>query len=219
MVLVCPCLGKGTVKKDSNDLPDSSDQEHQMSVYPRVITATKWGVVPVAIVVSGALVWQSSYAAFSATTDNPTSNWTTGTVAISDDDGGTALFTATGLKPGSTGQKCILVTSTGNLASTVKLYGTGLSGTLGSDIDLDVEEGTPGTFSSCSTFTGSSLYSGTVAGFAGAKTSFATGVSSWAPTGSGSASKSYRFTYTVKSSSNLQGASAGLGFTWEAQNS
>jgi hypothetical protein len=140
-------------------------------------------------------------------------------VAISDDDGGTALFTATGLKPGSTAQKCILVTSTGNLASTVKLYGTGLTGTLGSDIDLDVEEGTPGTFSSCSTFTGSSLYSGTVAGFAGAKTSFATGVSSWAPTGSGSASKSYRFTYTVKSSSNLQGASAGLGFTWEAQNS
>jgi len=193
-------------------------QEHHMSMYPSVITAAKWGVVPVAIVVSGALVWQSSYAAFSATTSNPTSNWTTGTVALSDDDSSTALFTATSLKPGSTGAKCILVTSTGSLASTVKLYATGLTGTLAPDIDLEVEEGTPGTFSSCSTFTGSSLYSGTVAGFAGSKTSFATGVSSWAPTGSGSA-KTFRFTYTVKSSSVLQGATAGVGFTWEAQNS
>lgn len=190
-----------------------------MSMYPSVITATKWGVVPVAIVVSGALVWQSSYAAFSSTTNNPTSNWTTGTVALSDDDSGSALFTATGLKPGSTSEKCILVTSTGTLASAVKLYATGLTGTLGTDIDLVVEEGTPGTFSSCSTFTGSSLYNGTVAGFAGASTSFATGVGAWAPTGSGSASKTFRFTYTVKPSSTLQGATAGVGFTWEAQNS
>jgi hypothetical protein len=190
-----------------------------MPMYPRVITATKWGVVPVAIAVSGALVWQSSYAAFSATTSNPTSNWTTGTVAIGDDDGGTALFTATGLKPGSTGQKCILVTSTGSLASTVKLYGTGLTGTLGTDIDLVVEEGTPGTFSSCSSFSGSSLYNGTVAGFAGASTNFATGVSAWAPAGTGSPTKTFRFTYTVKAASTLQGATAGLGFTWEAQNS
>lgn len=190
-----------------------------MSKYPKVITATKWGVVPVAILVSGALVWQSSYAAFSSTTDNPTSNWTTGTVALSDDDSGSALFTATGLKPGSTGAKCILVTSTGTLASAVKLYATGLSGTLGSDIDLVVEEGTPGTFSSCASFTGSSLYNGTVAGFAGSSTNFATGVGAWTPTGSGSASKTFRFTYTVKSSSTLQGATAGVGFTWEAQNS
>ncbi|MDQ1482436.1 MAG: hypothetical protein QOF35_512, partial [Actinomycetota bacterium] len=42
----------------------------------------KWGVVPVSVMVSGMLVYQSSHAAFSATTDNPTSNWTAGTVVL-----------------------------------------------------------------------------------------------------------------------------------------
>src|SRR4051794_4529260 len=69
--------------------------------------------VPAAVLASGALVWQSSYSAFSATTSNPTNNWTAGTVALADDDSNTALFTATNLKPGSTGTKCIAVTSTG----------------------------------------------------------------------------------------------------------
>jgi hypothetical protein len=190
-----------------------------MSQHSHIRTAAKWGVVPVSIVVSGLLVWQSSYAAFSSTTDNPTSNWTTGTVSLSDDDSSGALFTATGLAPGMTGTKCILVTSSGSLASTVKLYATGLSGTLGTDINLVVAEGTPGNFTSCGSFAGTTLYTGTVAGFAGASSSFATGVSSWAPTGSGSASKTFRFVYTVNSASTAQGATAGLGFTWEAQNS
>ena len=80
--------------------------------------------IPMAVLASGGMVWQSSYSAFSATTVSPTSNWTAGTVALSDDDNNTALFTATNLKPGATGTKCIAVTSTGSLASTVKLYGT-----------------------------------------------------------------------------------------------
>jgi hypothetical protein len=189
-----------------------------MSQQSRIRTATKWGVMPVAILVSGLLVWQSSYAAFSSTTSNPTNNWTTGTVSLSDDDSAGAMFTATALKPGSTGTKCILVTSSGSLASAVKLYATGLTGTLGTDIDLVVEEGTPGNFSSCSTFSGSTLYSGTVAGFAAASTGFANGVSSWTPTGSGSESKTFRFVYTINSGSTAQGATAGVAFTWEAQN-
>jgi hypothetical protein len=184
-----------------------------------MLTVAKWAVVPTALVASGLLVWQSSYAAFSSTTDNPTSNWTTGTVSLSDDDSNAALFaTQANLKPGSTGTKCILVTSTGTLPSAVKLYATGLTGTLGTDIDLVVSEGTPGDFSSCSTFTGSALYTGTVAGFAGASTGFVNGVSAWTPAGSGSESKTFKFVYTVKSSSNLQAASAAVAFTWEAQN-
>ena len=80
--------------------------------------------IPAAVLASGAMVWQSSYSAFSATSASPTNNWSAGTVALSDDDSNTALFTATNLKPGATGVKCIAVTSTGSLASTVKLYGT-----------------------------------------------------------------------------------------------
>jgi hypothetical protein len=190
-----------------------------MSLHPSILTAAKWGVVPVSLLASGLMVWQSSYAAFSATTDNPTSNWTTGTVVLSDDDLGVALFaTQTNLKPGSTGEKCILVTSTGSLASTVKLYSTGLTGTLGADIDLVIDEGTPGDFDDCSTFTGSNLYTGTVDGFAADSTDFSDGVSAWAPAG-GTESKTYRFEYTINSGSTMQGATAGLAFTWEAQNS
>jgi hypothetical protein len=73
--------------------------------------------VPLAVVASGAMVWQSSYSAFSATTASPTNNWSAGTVALSDDDSNTAMFTASNLKPGATGVKCIAVTSTGSLAS------------------------------------------------------------------------------------------------------
>jgi len=180
--------------------------------------------VPVALLASGGLVWQASYSAFSATTASPTSNWNAGTVALSDDDSDTALFTASNLKPGATGAKCIAVTSTGSLASTVKLYGTNYATTngLASNINLKVEEGTGATSASCTGFTGgTTLYDGAMNTFGTTKTSFATGVSSWAPTGTGSATKSYRITYTLSSSTpdSAQGGTAALGFTWESQNS
>jgi len=180
--------------------------------------------VPMAVLASGALVWQSSYSAFSATTASPTNNWAAGTVALSDDDSNTAMFTASNLKPGATGTKCIAVTSTGSLASTVKLYGTSYATTnaLAPNINLVVEEGTGATSSSCAGFTGgSTIYTGALSAFGTTKTSFATGVGSWAPTGSASETKSYRITYTLSSSTpdSAQGGTAALGFTWESQNS
>jgi len=179
---------------------------------------------PVALLASGGMVWAASYSAFSATTANPTSNWTAGTVALSDDDSNTALFTAGSLKPGSTGSKCIAVTSTGSLASTVKLYGTSYATTngLAGNINLKIEEGTGATSSSCASFvSGSTLYDGAMSTFGTGKTSFATGVGSWAPTGTGSETKAYKVTYTLSSSTpdSAQGGTASLGFTWESQNS
>jgi hypothetical protein len=182
------------------------------------------GAIPMAVLASGGLVWQSSYSAFDATTVNPTSNWTSGTVALSDDDSNTALFTASNLKPGATGTKCIAVTSTGSLASTVKLYGTSYATTnaLAANINLKIEEGTGATTASCTGFTGgTTLYDGAMSTFGTTKTSFATGVSSWAPTGSASETKSYRVTYLLSSTTpdSAQGGTAALGFTWESQNS
>src|SRR3954452_13614112 len=138
-------------------------------------------VVPFAVLASGGLVWQSSYSAFSATTASPTNNWSAGTVALSDDDSNTAMFTASYLKPGATGTKCIAVSSAGSLASTVKLYGTSYDTTngLAGNINLKVEEGTGATSASCTGFTaGSTLYDGAMSTFGTTKTSFATGVSS-----------------------------------------
>lgn len=179
---------------------------------------------PVALLASGGMVWAASYSAFSATTVNPTSNWTAGTVALSDDDSDTALFTASNLKPGATGTKCIAVTSTGSLASAVKLYGTSYSTTkdLASNINLKVEQGTGSTTSSCAGFTGAStLYDGTMTAFGTTKTGFATGVGTWTPTGAASETKSYKVTYTLSTTTpdSAQGGTAALGFTWESQNS
>ena len=38
--------------------------------------------IPMAVLASGGMVWQSSYSAFSATTASPTNNWSAGTVAL-----------------------------------------------------------------------------------------------------------------------------------------
>jgi hypothetical protein len=178
--------------------------------------------VPLAVMVSGGLVWQSSYSAFSATTASPTNNWTAGSVALADDDSNSAMFNAGNLKPGSTGSKCIVVTSSGSLASTVKLYGTSHTTTksLSDYLNLKVEEGTGGSFSNCSGFSASStIFDGTATSFAG-KTDFASGIGSWAPAG-GTVTKTYKVTYTLSGSTpdTAQGGTTALAFTWESQNS
>ena len=200
---------------------------------PSVRTAriAGWIAIPAALLVSGLAIGGASYSAFSSTTSNPTNNWTTGTVALSDDDANVAMFTATGLKPGSTGTKCIVVTSTGSLPSAVKLYGTGSATTLAlsSSLNLTITQGTGGSFStsgpsSCTGFTASPatpIFAGTVASFASTYTSYANGLATWSPTGASSESKTFQFTYTVDPAapSTTQGGTAALGFSWEAQNS
>ena len=124
-------------------------------VTPRAARLAAWIAIPAALVASGVVVSTASYSAFSATTVNPTSNWTAGTVALSDDDNNTALFTATGLKPGSTGANCITVTSTGSLALDRQAlrHQRRDHERLASNITLTVEQGTGGGFGSCSGFT------------------------------------------------------------------
>ncbi|WP_375400807.1 TasA family protein [uncultured Amnibacterium sp.] len=185
------------------------------------------GLVAVVGALAGtsALVWQASYSSFSATTSNSSNTWAAGTVVLNNDSS-TAMFSATGLKPGSTATKCIAVTSTGSLASAVKLYGSSYTTTngLGSALNLTITQGTGATTSSCSGFvadtSNSSVYTGTLAGFSAA-TSFSNGLGTWTPTGTASETKAYRFVYTVDPSAanSVQGGTAAIGFTWEAQNS
>lgn len=181
--------------------------------------------VGVALTGTSALVWQASYSSFSATTTNTGNTWSAGTVILTN-DASTAMFTATNLKPGATGTKCIAVTSTGSLASAVKLYGTGYSASngIGTALTVAITQGTGGSSSSCTGFaadaSNSSVYSGTLAGFSAA-TGYANGLGTWAPTGGASATKVFRFVYTVDPNAvnTVQGGTASIGFTWEAQNS
>jgi hypothetical protein len=175
---------------------------------------------------TSAIVWQASYSAFSATTSNAANNWAAGTVVLSNDSASTAMFNASNLKPGSTGTHCIAVTSTGTLPSAVKLYTTSPSTTnaLSTYITLTITQGTGGSFASCTGFvadsSGSAIYSGTLANIGTANTSYATGLTTWSPTGSASETKVYQFVYTVSTSApnSVQGGTAAVGFTWEADN-
>lgn len=195
-------------------------------VSPRAARLAAWIAVPAALVASGVVVSTASYSAFSATTTNPTSNWTAGTVALSDDDANTALFAATNLKPGSTDSKCITVTSTGSLPSTVKLYATSpsTSSVLAQNTTIKIEQGTGGGFSSCSGFTpaatGGTLFENSLPTLGTQATSFASGLGAWTTTGAASETRVYRVTYTVAANTpnTAQGTTASIGLTWEAQN-
>jgi len=184
------------------------------------------GAAAACFTASAAVVWHASYSAFSATTANPSSNWATGSVALADDDANTAMFSASNLKPGSTGSRCIAVTSTGSLPSAVKLYGTGSATTnaLSSWINLTITQGTGGSFGSCTGFTpqasGASVFTGSLASFASTATGYSTGLGNWTPTGSGSDTRVFQVSYTLDPTApnSTQGGTASVGFTWEAQN-
>jgi hypothetical protein len=195
---------------------------HRTARSPRAMKIAGIASIPVALIVAGVLVGGASYSAFNATTSTPTNNWSAGTVALSDNDQGVALFTATNLAPGATGTKDITVTSTGSLASTVKLYGTNASTTngLSSYIDLTITEGTGSGASFTPLASGSNVYTGTLAAFASTDTSYANGITAWAPAGGGTDARTFRINYTLEGATpnTAQAGTTALGFTWEAQN-
>ena len=191
----------------------------------RAARTLRWLLWPAAAVTTLALVGQASYASFSAKVSNTGNNFSVGSVTLTDDDAGSALLSLTNLKPGSTGSRCIAVTSSGTVSSSVKLYATGATSTksLGTYITLAITQGTGASFGGCTGFTalgtGSSVYSGTLAGFTSTATDYGSGTGSWAPSGNAPETRSYQFTYTVNLNTpdTSQGGTAAFGLTWEAQ--
>jgi hypothetical protein len=113
----------------------------------RALRTVVAAALPVGLVFSAALVWQSTSAAFSATTQNQGNSWQTGTVVLADTDQGNALFTTSTvelLAPGDSGSRCISVDYSGDLPADIRLYVTtpGLGGTTLDDFLLmSVEQG------------------------------------------------------------------------------
>jgi hypothetical protein len=179
-------------------------------------------VIPLALFGSGALIYQASNAAFTASTSTGSNSWTAGNVFVTNSSSGSALFSVSAMKPTTAAaatSKCLTVSYTGNLAANVRLYLTGYSSTLrpagppgptaagttdlGDYLRVIVEEGS-GTQTNCSDFVSSRyLTSGTTNGqsmtsLKTALTSFSStypGPSnvSWAP--SGPSTMTYRVTY------------------------
>lgn len=174
--------------------------------------------VPVGFLLSGALIWQASYAAFTATTANTGNSWQAGSVTLTDNDSGSAMFSASGLVPGSTGARCLEVTYGGNVAVDVRMYAAyGAASDLADNLDLVVEQGTA-TANDCTGWTSAAtLYSGQADGFVAAHANWTSGADTWAP--SAPAIRWYRIAYTLQDESEAQGDALDLAFTWEAQSS
>jgi hypothetical protein len=184
---------------------------------------------PVAVLAAALLIWQSSYAAFSGTTRNSGNNWATGSVALTDDDNGTARFQATGMVPGETETRCITVTANATVPGVVKGYTVNpvLSPSgLQDYIKVGMKYGTGGGFGSCTGFaeTGVVFPATSLTTLAGYN-SFVNGPGNWAVT-AGTQSRTYQITYTFDTTGltqaqldNLQNAQTGIDLQWELQSS
>src|SRR5256714_9050471 len=131
----------------------------------------------------GVMAGIGTFSAFSSTTSNSGNSFAAGTVVISDNDSGTAMYNVTNAKPGDSSTSCITVTYTGSLAANVRLYTGSSIGSLGSHLTLTITQGT-GTVafgSSCTNFTpdgsGSQIYNGTLSNFASTYTGYSSGLS------------------------------------------
>ena len=184
-------------------------------------------VLGVFVVVSGA----ATYSAFSSQTSNSGNSFSAGTVHVTDNDAGTAMLSLSNAQPTATDTSCILITYSGTLDSTVRLYGT-IAGSLASYLTLTVTRGTDSSpmFDSCSGFTPDGtdyvgagngvIYQGNLSAF---PTSYAAGLvdptsgspESWTT----SETHSYRFVVTLQNDNAAQGQSGTAAFTWEARNS
>ena len=181
------------------------------------------------VVTGGAAV--CTYAAFVATISNGGNSFAAGSVALSDNDSYTAMFTTlTSAAPSDSETSCIKVRFDGTLASNVRLYGT-ISGTLAQYLTLTVTRGTDSNpvFDNCTTFVADStnyIGSGNGVIYSGAPSSFPTTYAAGLvdPTSGSPESWTqneehiYKFVLTVGSNTNGQGKTASAGFTWEARN-
>lgn len=175
--------------------------------------------------VLGSLAGYAAFSAFSSSTTNPGNSVSTGTVVISDNDAGAALYNLANQAPNNSVQRCIRVSYTGSLPADVKMYLSGTVGSLAPYVNLTVEKGTQSSpsFPSCTGFTPqSTVYTGTLQNFASSYSGWSNGLAvypgsqtQWNP----SDELVFRVTVSVQDDNNAQGLTTGShSFVWEARN-
>lgn len=174
-----------------------------------------------------AIISGTTMAAFQGDTANTGNSITSGSVAIGDNDAGSALFSLTGMQTSDPAvNKCVKVTYTGTIDSTVRLYAT-VAGSLAPYLQLTVTRGTDSSpsFSSCTNFTADAtdylgsgagvIYTGLLSNY---PTSYASGIvdpkSATPETWATNESHSYKFSVTLNTGGG--GLSSTADFTWEA---
>lgn len=189
------------------------------------------------LLAAGLLVWQGSYAAFSATTQDNTNTWSSATLNLTNDGGvagayaatTTASFGGANIKPGSTGTTCITVKSVGTAAGNMAMYLSSLvnAGGLGAQIKLTVDAAPTASevVANCTGFPGAGVTNvATNVPLAGAGSfpiTYATGTPVAVATGT--ILTAYRVVWTFVSTGTnagdnaLQTKTVTAGFTWELQ--
>lgn len=190
----------------------------------KLVAAT---TIPAALAVSGIVVAHASYSAYSATTVNPTSNWASGSVDLSDDDSNAAAFSVANARPGMSGSRCLVVTSKGSLPSDVRIYGGNGSATtsLAAYINLTITQGSGGSFGSCTGFQPSGadaqVFQGSLYTFGSTRSNFANGAGNWTTAGgSDPESRTFMLSYTISADApnDTMGGTATGDIIFEAQN-
>jgi len=195
---------------------------------------------PVAgLLAAGLLVWQGSYAAFSATTDNGSQTWATGSLTLTNDGGTgtyaastTAIFNETNLKiPSSTVTKCLTVKA-GGAGGTLQFYRGAVSGTnsagLAPQISLTIKRSPvaatdPGVTQNCTGFNAGTAVAVASTTLSALPTTYATGLGSVAVPSGATQFVVYQFAYQLTSTGSnagdngLQSSSAQAPFNWEIQ--
>jgi predicted ribosomally synthesized peptide with SipW-like signal peptide len=180
--------------------------------------------------VVGTLAGVGTFSAFSSTTDNTGNTFAAGTVYLADNDAGASMYQVSNQKPGDVTQKCIVLTYTGSLPATVKLYTNSTVNALGTYVTLTIDKGTnSGAFPGCGAFVadaGGPIYTGTLANFTTTKNSYANGISAFPGVQTSWAQNDtvvYRFTLTLQDNNLANGGATALttgahAFIWEANN-
>ncbi|GAB3518157.1 hypothetical protein [Arthrobacter monumenti] len=197
----------------------------------RIRKITAFSAGPIAVLLAGAMVWQGSQAAFTATTRNAGNAWSTGQVVLTDDDNGVAGFTVENMVPGDTGQRCLEVTSNSTVAGEVRAYVANLADSpqgLEDHIEFEVEIGEGGSFANCEGFVPEARPDAPgplpLSTLAQVNNNYASGGAAWVTEGTPGESKTYRGTWTFDTTGMsqqqidaLQGARVSVDLVWELQ--
>lgn len=184
------------------------------------IGALARGVLAVVALAVAAVTTNGVWAAFTEPGSIPSNDFTTGWVALSDDDNGSAMMAVADMKPGDSQSTCIRVTYTGSHAASVHLYGTTTGTGLDQYLTLTVTRGSisGGSFDDCTNFTADAsaavLFDGTLRDYPDA---YAGAVADPTPGWASGESHAYRFTVTLQDNSAAQGLNASQQFTWQAR--
>jgi hypothetical protein len=176
--------------------------------------------------VTGTVAGGGAFSAFTSQADSDVNRVAAGTVTLTDNDAGGALYQLDGATPGAASTpRCIRVSYTGSLGANVRLYTPSTVGaTIAPHVNLLVEAGTQASpsFPSCTGFTAQrTVFTAALSTFpttyAGGVADLPDGQTAW----TNPSSVVYRVTASLSSSApdSVQGESTGdHTLRWEARN-